>query len=402
MKKILLLGGSRYLLPVIKKIHEMGHYAITCDYLPKNIAHQFSDEYVNASIIDKDTILKIARSKNVDGIMSFATDPGVVTAAYVAEKMNLPFAGGYESVKILQNKDLFRKFLKEHSFNVPEARSYTNYNDAVKDIKSGELKFPLMVKPVDSAGSKGVSRVDKFSELNEAIVLALNNSISGKFLLESYLEKVGCSSDSDCFSVNGKLVVTTFSAQYFDPEALNPYTPSAYTWPSTLTEEHKFQLESELNRLLKLLNMRTGIYNVETRECSDGKAYIMEVSPRGGGNRLAEIVGNEIGVDLIRLSILAAIGEPIPEIIKPHPVKGRVVNLLLYSNKDGVFQGLQIADEIKNNIKDIDLWVSPGERVEPFSGANKTIGFATLSFATENEFAIIKNKLNRLIIADVI
>ena len=90
-KKLLLLGGLRYLFPVIEEAHRLGIYVITADYLPNNIAHQYSDEYVNVSIIDKDAVLKVAREKEIDGIMSFAVDPGVVTAAYVAENMGLPF-----------------------------------------------------------------------------------------------------------------------------------------------------------------------------------------------------------------------------------------------------------------------------------------------------------------------
>ena len=97
-KKLMLLGGLRYLLPVIKAAHKLGYYVITCDYLPNNIAHKYSDEYVNVSIIDKEAVLKAAQEKQIDGIMSFAVDPGVVTAAYVAEKMNLPFQGPYQSV----------------------------------------------------------------------------------------------------------------------------------------------------------------------------------------------------------------------------------------------------------------------------------------------------------------
>ena len=83
-KKLLLLGGSRYLLPVIKAAHDLGVYVITCDYLPYNYAHQFADEYHNVSIIDKEAVLALAQKLNIDGIMSYATDPGVVTAAYVA------------------------------------------------------------------------------------------------------------------------------------------------------------------------------------------------------------------------------------------------------------------------------------------------------------------------------
>ena len=80
-KKLMLLGGLRYLLPIINIAHKLGYYVITCDYLPNNIAHKYSDEYINVSIIDKDAVLRIAQEKRIDGIMSFAVDPGVVTAA---------------------------------------------------------------------------------------------------------------------------------------------------------------------------------------------------------------------------------------------------------------------------------------------------------------------------------
>lgn len=123
-KKLMLLGGIRYLLPVIKAAHEQGYYVITADYLPDNIAHKYSDEYVNVSIIDKDAVLRVAQEKKIDGIMSFGVDPGVVTAAYVQEKLGLPSFGPYESVCILQNKDCFRAFLAEHGFNVPKAKGY--------------------------------------------------------------------------------------------------------------------------------------------------------------------------------------------------------------------------------------------------------------------------------------
>ena len=118
-KKLMLLGGLRYLIPVIEKAHELGLHVITCDYLPDNIAHKYSDEYHNVSIIDKDAVLKLARKLEIDGIMSFAVDPGVVTAAYVAEQMGLPNVGPYESVCILQDKARFRAFLRRHNFNCP-------------------------------------------------------------------------------------------------------------------------------------------------------------------------------------------------------------------------------------------------------------------------------------------
>ena len=133
MKKLMILGGSRYALPVIEAAKKLGVYTITADYLPDNIAHKYSDEYANVSIIDKEATLKVAEELEIDGIMSFACDPGVVTAAYVAEKMGLPNVGPYESVCILQNKGRFRKFLSDNGFNVPVAKGYKDIETAIED-----------------------------------------------------------------------------------------------------------------------------------------------------------------------------------------------------------------------------------------------------------------------------
>ena len=310
-KKILLLGGLRYLLPVIKAAHDLGYYVITCDYIPNNIAHKYSDEYHNVSIVDKEAVLALAQKLQIDGIMSFAVDPGVITAAYVQERLGLP-GNPYASVLILQNKDLFRDFLREHGFTIPNSRSFSSLEEALSDISW--YVFPVIVKPTDSAGSKGVMRVDSFADLELALQEAFAHSLSHRVIVEEFIEKQGCSSDTDCFSVDGKLEFISFSAQHFDENATNPYTPSAYSWPSTMTKEQEMELASELQRLLSLLCMRTSIYNVESRIGKNGKAYIMEVSPRGGGNRLAEMLRYATGVDLISGAVRAAVGDQVQNI----------------------------------------------------------------------------------------
>lgn len=378
-KKLLLLGGLRYLLPVIDAAHNLGYHVITCDYLPDNIAHKYSDEYYNVSIIDKDEVLKLASELKIDGIMSFAVDPGVTTAAYVAEKMNLPAAGSYESVSILQNKGRFRSFLEGNGFNTPKSREYNNYFDALKD--KDYFTWPVIVKPVDSAGSKGVSRVDNVEELGVAINKALDNSLSRQVIVEEFIEKRGCSSDTDCFSVDGELRFVSFSAQRFDVDASNPYTPSAYSWPSTFTKEQEAELASEIQRLLTLLNMGTSIYNIETRIGVNGKAYIMEVSPRGGGNRLAEMLHFATGVDLISNAVRAAVGEEVVG-MQQGVYNGHWAEIVLHASKDGMFNGLVIDECMQKNVKEVDLWVKPGERVNAFNGANDTIGTLVLKFDT--------------------
>lgn len=380
-KKLMLLGGLRYLLPVIEAAHNEGYYVITCDYLPENIAHKYSDEYCNVSIIDKEAVLDKAKELAIDGIMSFAVDPGVVTAAYVAEQMGLPFAGTYESVRILQNKDLFRQFLRDNGFNVPLSAGFTTFQDAYHHIS--QFQFPIIVKPVDSAGSKGVTRVDSPQKLEEAFSHALNNSISGRVIIEEFIEKDGCSSDSDCFTVDGKLKVVTFSAQLFDNEAANPYTPSAYSWPSTFSVEQEEYLTSEIQRLIDLLGLKNGIYNIETRVGKNGKPYIMEISPRGGGNRLAEMVRYGTGIDMITAAVRAAVGDSIT-VFSPINFKDHLIEVILHAEKNGIFKSLEITPQYKDYALETDLWVNPGDKIKCFNGANDAIGTLVMHFPVAN------------------
>ena len=381
-KKLMLLGGIRYLLPVIKAAHEQGYYVITADYLPDNIAHKYSDEYVNVSIIDKEAVLRVAREKKIDGIMSFGVDPGVVSASYVQNQMGLPSFGPFESVEILQNKDKFRAFLTANGFNVPLAKGFDSVDAAMQE--SYWFPWPVIVKPTDAAGSKGVTRVDKKDDLKTALEYAMEHSISGHIIVEEFIEKIGCSSDTDSMSVDGKLVFTSFCAQRFDLNATNPYTPAAYSWPSTFTKEQEAYLTSEIQRLITLLGLKTVVYNIETRIGTNGKPYIMELTPRGGGNRLCEMLRYATGVDLITAITRAIVGDPIDS-IEQKPYNGHWAEIILHADKEGFFDHLEISKDIPAEVIEEDLWVNKGDKVESFEGANNAIGTLVLKFNTTED-----------------
>ena len=376
-KKLLLLGGSSFLLPVIREAHALGLYVVTCDYLPDNLAHKHSDEYRNVSILDKDAVLETARELGISGVMSFACDPGVVTAAYVAEKLQLPSPGSYESTCILQDKGRFRAFLRDNGFTVPWAKRYTERAAALAN--AGSFTWPAIVKPVDCAGSKGVTRVDSAFALEAAIDRALDFSHGGAFIIEQFIQQKGFSSDTDCFVKDGELVYCSFDEQRFDRSAENPYTPAAYAWPSSMPQEIQAELRQELQRLMTLLHIRTGVFNIETRQGVDGRAYIMECTPRGGGNRLSEVLEMASGAKLIQNAVRAAVGLPTDELRDP-VYDGHWAEIILHSDVDGTFSELWIDPALRGAVREIDLWVRPGDRVERFSGANKAIGTLVLNF----------------------
>lgn len=379
----MLLGGLRYLLPVIKAAHEQGYYVITADYLPNNIAHKYSDEYCNVSIIDKEAVLKEAQRLQIDGIMSFACDPGVVAASYVQNKMGLPSFGPFESVEILQNKDKFRMFLAKNDFNVPQAKGFDSVEAAYEERYW--FPWPVIVKPTDAAGSKGVTRVDKAEDLKPALEYAMEHSISGHIIVEEFIDKQGCSSDTDSMSVDGRLVFTSFCAQRFDANAANPFTPAAYSWPSTFTKEQEEYMTSEIQRLVTLLNLKTVVYNIEVRVAPNGKPYIMEMTPRGGGNRLCEMLRYATGVDMITAITRAIVGDPILEPIEQKPYNGHWAEIILHADKDGVFNRLEISKDLPAEVVEEDLWVVKGDKVESFAGANNAIGTLVLNFKTAED-----------------
>ena len=375
----MLLGGLRYLIPVIKEAKKLGLYVITSDYVPSNIAHKFSDENHNVDITDKEAVLKLAKKLKIDGIMSFAVDPGVLTAAYVAEELGLPTCP-YSSVEILQDKGLFRNFLADNNFNVPFAKSFSNIESMLEE--SEFFPWPLIIKPVDAAGSKGVKKVNTPAELFSAAKYAMSFSQSNKIIVEEFLEAKGFSSDSDCFSVDNVLNFVSFSSQRFDNCSKNPFTPAAYSWPSSISPENQKVLILELQRLIKLLKLGSSIYNIEVREDKKGIPYIMEVSPRGGGNRLSEMVHFSTGTDLIQNAIKVAIGEK-PEPLSMPTYKGNWAELILYSNQEGKFSEVIIDESVKKYVFELDLWVKKGDIINSFEAANDAVGTLVFNFDSQ-------------------
>lgn len=382
MKKLLMLGGSHLQVPAIKKAREMGHYVITCDYLEHNPGHQFAHEYYNVSTTDKDAVLELAKKLKVDGIVCYVADSGAPTVAYVAEKLGLPSYPS-KSIEILTNKDKFRQFQKENGFNIPKARGYSSYEEAEADFHN--FKMPVMIKPVDSSGSKGISKMDNIALLKEKVSNALNFSRAKRFIIEEYIENYGPHVGGDGFCVNGQLVFRCFSNEYFSNDRLNPFVSILATWPYVMPERIQNKIHDEIQRVLSLLNMQTGALNFDIRVDGEENVYIIEMAPRNGGDYNPHAIKYATGVDLIEYTIKAALGEDCTDLKMVAP-KGYWASYLLDSSNNGVLKGIEIEEEFeKNNIVEFDSVVNKGERIYALSGSHEKVGIIILKFASMNE-----------------
>lgn len=377
-----MLGGSLAQVPSIKKAKEMGLYVITCDYLPDNPGHRFADEYHNISTTDKDKVLQLAKTLDIDGVICYASDPAAPTAAYVAETLGLP-TSPYRSVDILCNKYKYRDFLKEHGFCTPNMVSSTDYEVLCQEIK--KLKFPVIIKPVDSSGSKGISKIKRIEELKEAFDVAKHFSRDGMIIVEECVESIGAPLAGDAFSVNGKLAFWAFSDDHFDVNSSNPLAPVSETYPYSKSKMMQQRIVDEINRLLALLDMKTVAYNIEARIDSNDNIYLMEVAPRNGGNGIPEVTKYATGVDMIEYTIKAAMGIDCSD-LKQVDVDGFWSTYMVHSNKAGRFVRVDIGEEYKkNNLVEFETGFRPGDEVIAFSGSNGAMGTMISRFSSYEE-----------------
>ena len=204
MKKILMLGGSAAQVVAIRKAKELGYYTVLCDYLPDNPGQYAADKFYQVSTIDREAVLRVARAEAVDGVIAYASDPAAPTAAYVAEKMGLP-TNPLRAVEILCNKDLFRAFLSSHGFNTPKAAGFDDRTEALNSL--GSFRLPVIVKPVDSSGSKGATVLRNPDKAGEAVDFAFSFSRAHRIIIEEFIVKkhpylIG----GDIFVSDGKVI----------------------------------------------------------------------------------------------------------------------------------------------------------------------------------------------------
>jgi biotin carboxylase len=377
MKKILLLGGSAQQIPAIKYANKKGYYTILCDYLSNNPGQHFANKFYCVSTTDKEAVLEVAQKERIDGVVTYASDPAAPTAAYVAEEMGLP-TNPYKSVELLTNKDKFRSFLAKHNFNTPKAKGYSSIEQAINEIE--EFRLPVIIKPVDSSGSKGVSKLTDVTNLKSQIEYALSFSRVKRIIIEEFVEKHGYQVAGDGFSVNGKLVFRCFANDHFDENGINPFVPISASFPYHMPKKIHDKIHAELQRLLDLLEMKTGAYNFDILVNENEDVYLMEIGPRNGGNFIPQVVRYATGIDMIDYTIRAAMGEDCSSIQMVEP-KGFWSYYAIHSSKAGILKEIQIKENVKiNHIVKSYLNYKVGDYVPAFTGANGSIGILIMRF----------------------
>lgn len=380
MKKILLLGGSFHQIIAIKEAKKLGYYTILCDYLKDNPGQYYADKFYLESTTNKNKILEIALNEEINGIIAYASDPAAPTAAYVAEKMHLP-TNSFQSVSILCDKSKFRKFLDSNGFNSPKFVSDLIINDNCDCLKS--LTYPVIVKPIDSSGSKGVTVINSKYELQDAIKFAKSYSKKGSYIIEEYIEKgypfvIG----GDLLVVNGMIKVFGLMNCLRDSR-VNTLVPVGKCFPLSIDKCLENEIHYTLQRIITLLNFKQGAFNVELIIDKNKKIWPIDMGPRCGGNQIPQFLDMIYNINIVKSLLKMAMGETVE--VKPHLRKGYFATHNIHSTKRGILRRICFNSEIEKYILKKDIYVKEGETIEPFKNASKVLGIVFFQFNTREE-----------------
>ena len=389
MKKILLLGGSSQQVIAIDTARKLGLYTVLCDYLPDNPGQYHADRFYQTSTTDKEAVLHIAREEEIDFIIAYASDPAAPTAAYVAEKMGLP-TNPYRAVETLCNKDLFRKFLSDHGFHSPKAIGYQSKEEAKEGI--GGFRFPIIIKPVDSSGSKGATVLRDPSSLDEALDFAFSFSRAHRIIIEEFIEKkhpylIG----GDIFVSDGKVIQWGLMNCHRDGH-VNPLVPVGKSYPPLLERADLQAVKDTLQKLVSDLGIRFGPMNVELIVDKNDRVFPIDIGPRSGGNMIPDLLGMIFGCDVVEMSVRSAMGQPVMAETGDGNLYFATQNL--HSDRDGVFERVVFSPEIRPYLIRECIYKKPGDSVSYFSNASHAIGIVFFRFPDQKTMIETEEHIN--------
>lgn len=370
MKKVLLLCASHNDLGTIRALKKLNYYIISTGNVFGLVGQNLTDEYIQMDYSDKDKILELAKEKKIDAICQCCNDFGVYTAAYVAEKLELPGYDSYETTLILHNKDRFKKLAKKIKLLSPETESFCNKADAMRWLENAD--FPIIIKPTDASAGNGIQKVDTIEDVANAVDYAFSKSRCHKIVIEPYID--GTQHGFCTFLVNQKVVASCSNDEY---SLLNPYRVEIDTFPADNNNETERILIAEIETIAQKLALHDGIFHLQYI-MKDGMPYIIEVMRRVPGN-MYFVPGNIVsGIDWEYWETRARCGLPCDSINQDKKSGIYCAYKTILANSNGVIQTILLPEQYNHYIYDKFFLKKVGDTISNFM--SEPIGFLFMKF----------------------
>ncbi|TAL30644.1 MAG: ATP-grasp domain-containing protein [Spirochaetes bacterium] len=357
-KTIMVIGGGLLQVPAIQAAKKMGFQVIVTDYNEHAMGMKYADIPIVMSTRDVQGSVRVAKSQNeitpISGVLTVGTDASTTVAA-VANTLNLPGIK-FDNAEAATNKIKMRMRFKTHNVPCPNFLPVWSLADAKRACQI--LGFPLVIKPTDNMGARGVSRIDSKGQIADAFKLAKAASPSGELIIEEYMEGEELSIDAVVF--NDEITFTGIADRIIE---YPPYfVETGHTMPSQLSREKQEEACEVMRKGIRALGISIGCAKGDIKITKHG-AMIGELAARlSGGFMSAYTYPLSSGVDLMKAAIEVAVGQEPGNL---EPLHDRVAIERALITKPGIVRritGIEDANKIPG-IAEIFINVKPGDTV---------------------------------------
>ena len=391
-RKVLIIGAGPAQYKGIVEAKQLGLFTIVTDRNPNAPGLAIADVPLVLDVKDDENSIKIARQYQVDGVFSVASEVSVRTVAAVAEELGLPGLGR-KVARIATDKALMRERYAEHGVPSPRFRVAYSLKEACEAME--ELSCPVVIKPADNAGSRGVARIDTESQVESAFKEASRFSEQGKVLIESFMEGVEVSVEA--FVYRGDIKILALSDKIRTPP---PYLlDTTVIFPSHYPEAVQSDVREVAKKAIRAVDISEGPVHVEVMMTSEGPKMV-ELAARGPGFKVfTDMIPYVTGVDVVTGEIKVALGE-VPDLeIKEH----RGVVLKFIEAKPGRISDIKGRERVNDmsGVYDFELYLGIGDEIKPLTCGDDRVGHIICFGASREEALEITARAEKLLEIEV-
>ncbi len=389
-KRLLIAGGGYADIPMIEAAQKLGFHVISSGNRSEDLGHRISDEYCPADFSDPEAILAVAQRKKIDAICPCANDFSAISSAYVAEKLVLPGHDSFETCRLIHHKDAYREFARSNAIPTPKAKGYSDMESALRAIN--EFTLPVIVKPVDLTGGKGISKVTNLSDAKNALLKAFSISKAQRVIIEEFI--TGSHHGFSALIRDGKVVFHFADNEHY---YLNPYLVAGASTPARIPDSAVADLITQIETISALLSLKPGIFHVQYI-LHDQKPVIIEICRRPPGDLYVKLVQYSTQLDYPAWIVKSFAGYDCSE-INQVDVKGFFLRHCVMADKAGVLTDIEFSPEIRRNVFDKYMWWKPGDIVGDY--LVEKFGIVFMRFHSEDEMHDKTKRMQELIKARI-
>lgn len=382
-RRILILGGRLEEIPLISEAKGLGYWVVVCDMYGDNPGVALADRHYACPFHDRASVLRIAREERVEGVVS-NSELAVPVVAYVSAKLG--FVGNtLASVLQLMDKPRFRSMQQRLGLPCPRLFAVATYEELLSAV--GELRFPILLKPAQSSGSRGVSLIDKPSDaqgLSTGFETCRQLSKTGIVVAEEFMPiRQDNTIGGEVFVYGGGIVYDFLNMTY--RSSLAPMIPM--TKMPMRDGALRAEALAAIGELVHASGVDFGELNVELGQLAEGGVFVLELNVRQGGNFYPHFVERATGINLSRLLVSLAMGDDsyYREVCTGNFTEKPILNHPVYSHRAGRYEGLYVAEQLAGHIVEWREKVSVGEQIRGARDATDVLGNVFMEFETAAE-----------------